>query len=215
MEPGEPSQASSSRTPLRRQREEPARAPRTPRPETMATLRELEVQDRLESGPIGRAVISGFLLVTLTCLVALNLPQSRLRETLDRVAAPYSRALGVDQSWSLFAPDPRTAIVEPSARVTFADGSTAVWPGVSAGGPGLDEYATSRWQKWAEWLTQERYATLWQPAAQWVARRYAATGRRPVRVELLRAISPLPPPGRAALGTEVDTYYALDLGPTP
>ena len=115
----------------------------------MATVRKLEVQERLESGPLGRAVISGFLLVTLTCLVALNLPQSRLRQTLDQVEAPYSQALGIDQSWSLFAPDPRTVIVEPGARVMFADGSTALWPGVPVGGPGLDEYRTSRWQKWA------------------------------------------------------------------
>ena len=181
----------------------------------MRTVRELEVQERLESGLVGRAVISGLLLVTLTCLVALNLPDSELERKLDRVAAPYSHALGIEQAWSLFAPDPRTAIVEPSARVTFADGSVALWPGVRVGGAGLDEYVTSRWQKWAEWLTQERYAVLWRPAAEWVARSYASRGRRPVRVELIRTVSRLAPPGGAAPGSQVDAYYTLDLGRTP
>ncbi len=181
----------------------------------MRTVRELQVREWPESGLVGRALVSAFLLVTLTCLVALNLPQSQLRQALDRVATPYSQALGIDQRWSLFAPDPRTAIVEPSARVTFADGSSVLWPGVPAGGAGVDEYVTSRWQKWAEWLTQERYAVLWRPAAEWVARSYANRGRRPIRVELVRTISRLAPPGGAAPGSQVDSYFALDLGGTP
>lgn len=181
----------------------------------MRAAHHLPVQKRVEPGLVGRALTSGFLLVTLICLVALNLPRSPLRQTLDRVATPYSKAFGIDQSWSVFAPDPRTSTVEPSARVTFADGSTALWPGVLAGGAGLDEYVTSRWQKWGEWLTQERYAVLWRPAAEWIARSYASAGQRPVRVELMRTISKLPPPGGRAGDAEVDAYYTLDLRSAP
>lgn len=180
----------------------------------MRAPRDLLTQSRVQPGLVGHALTSGFLLVTLTCLVALNLPRSHLRQTLDKVATPYSKAFGVDQSWSVFAPDPRTSIVAPSARITFADGSTALWSGVVAGNAGVDEYVTSRWQKWGEWLTQERYAVLWRPAAEWIASSYASAGRRPVRVQLMRTIFKLPPPGGMAGGAEVEVYYTLNLRST-
>ena len=169
-------------------------------------------QERAEAGPAGRALVSGFLLVTLVALVALNLPESDLRTRLGSVARPYSQAFGIDQSWSLFAPNPRSAIVEARARVVFADGTAAEWAGVAPGGPVLDQYVTHRWQKWSEWVTQERYAVLWRPAAEWVARRYTQAGRRPVRVELVRCTRKIPAPGSEgdAPPARSETYFVLD-----
>jgi hypothetical protein len=168
-------------------------------------------QDRLEASPLGRALLSGFLLVTLVALVALNLPESDLKTRLGSVARPYSQAFGIDQSWSLFAPNPRSTIVEARAHVVFADGTVAEWAGVPAGGPVLDQYVMHRWQKWSEWVTQDRYALLWRPAAEWVARRYAQAGR-PVRVELVRRTRQIPPPGSegAAPPARSETYFVLE-----
>ena len=152
------------------------------------------MQERLESSPAGRLLISAFLVVTVLALVAWNLPASELRRQALRPLAPYVRATGLDQNWGVFAPDPRRQTLDFYARITYADGTTGTWRPPS-GNALIGAYRDYRWRKWYEWTTNDSYRHLWDPAAAFVARRERAAGREPVRVELVRRTSDLAAPG--------------------
>jgi hypothetical protein len=76
-----------------------------------ATTRRRSLQERFESTPLGRIVISIFLLVTFVALLTANLPESRLQELLLKADHPYVYGLGLDQAWGVFAPDPRSQTI--------------------------------------------------------------------------------------------------------
>jgi len=133
--------------------------------------------------------------VTLASVVITNLPQSKLRRDALQVTQPYLNAIGLDQSWALFAPDPRRFSIALRARVLYADGTAETWR-PPAGGALIDSYWDYHWQKWQEWVLDARERRLWRPAAEFIARDSARPGRRPVRVTLFRLTSVNNPPGR-------------------
>src|SRR5213592_968446 len=85
------------------------------------------LQERVERTTVGRIVISAFLVLTLITLVTANLPPSRLQDLLLSAEHPYLYGIALDQDWGVFAPDPRRETIDFTARVTFADGSQAIW----------------------------------------------------------------------------------------
>ena len=172
----------------------------------------MSLQERFEATRLGRAAIGAFLVVTLAAVVITNLPESHLRREVERVTDPYLRAIGLDQAWRLFAPEPRRFTIGLRASVTYADGSGATWrPPV--GGDLVDGYWDYHWQKWQEWVMDVRHRELWRPAARFVAREHARRGRRPVRVTLVRLTSLNRPPGRGrdSEPVVVQPYYTLRL----
>jgi len=98
-----------------------------------------ERPERLEVTRSGRAVISVFLLVTLAAIAVPNLPDSKVKSKILTPVGPYLTATGLDQNWSVFAPDSRRAVLTLVARVRYADGSTAEWR-IPEGGPLLGVY---------------------------------------------------------------------------
>jgi hypothetical protein len=141
---------------------------------------------RFEVNPLGRIAISGFVLATLLAILVANLPESRLRAEAFRVAQPYLTALGLDQNWSVFAPEPRRASIDLHARVDYADGTSALWRPPS-GSDTTGAYWDYRWRKWMENAIQDRRRdVMWRPAALFVAREMPRDGTRPVRVTLVR-----------------------------
>jgi hypothetical protein len=174
----------------------------------------LSLQERLETTVFGRALISAFLLVTLASIVFANLPQSKLRRDVLRADEYYLNAAGVDQTWSLFAPEPRRQSVALRARVQYANGSTHTWR-VPRGDDLIGSYWDYHWQKWLEFVVDDNHADLWKPAAQFIARDCDGPGRRSVRVTLIRTISLNRPPGRHPDHTRGKTsaYYSLDITP--
>ena len=171
-----------------------------------------EAAERFEASPVGRALISAFLVVTLVAIVVTNLPESHLRRQVGRVAEPYLHATGLDQAWRLFAPEPRRFTIGLRASVTYADGSGDTWR-PPAGGDLVVGYWDYHWQKWQEWVMDVRHRDLWRPAAEFVAREHARRGRRPVRVTLVRLTSRnLPPGGGPDTARPVaQPYYTLRL----
>ena len=153
------------------------------------------MQERLEVSRGGRALISAFVVVTLLAVVAFNLPASELRRQSMRLFEPYMIATGLDQNWSVFAPDPRREVIELQARITYGDGSPPRTWRVPRGNPVIGVYWDYRWLKWAEWMTAEGDPHLWKPAAQWITRREHAEGRQPLTVALVRRSYALNPPG--------------------
>jgi hypothetical protein len=155
------------------------------------------LQERLDSRPAGRFLISGFVVVTLAAVCVTNLPESRLRRDASQVAAPYLEATGLDQSWRLFAPDPRQTSLRLEARVRYSDGSVALWRPPS-GGDVVGAYRDYRWRKWLENAIQDaRREVLWRPAALFAAREMRRPGKAVRTVTLVRRWRDLRPPGAA------------------
>jgi hypothetical protein len=150
-------------------------------------------QARFERTVLGRVLISIFLLVTLVTVLTANLPASRLQDDLLKADRLYLYGAGLDQSWEVFAPDPRRETIEVSARVDFADGSHATWR-VPTRNPVIGEYTDYRWLKWAEYVISPVYPELEKPIALYVARRFDSPTRRPTRVTLSNRWYDLEPP---------------------
>ncbi|MGB2875593.1 MAG: hypothetical protein WBB76_09000 [Gaiellaceae bacterium] len=156
---------------------------------------ERSLQDRFERTRLGRLLISAFLLVTLVTILTANLPPSRLQDLLLSADHPYLYGLGLDQDWSVFAPEPRRETIHITAQVTFADGSQTTWH-VPTRNPVVGEYTDYRWLKWTEFIVSPVQQQLWQPIARYVARQLATPTRRPVRVSLHDRWYDLLPPGQ-------------------
>jgi hypothetical protein len=142
------------------------------------------VAERFESSTVGRVLISVFVLATLLAIVVWNLPDSKLRRQGLHAARPYVKALGLDQNWAVFAPDPRAHTIALEARLTYADGSTRTWR-LPASDDVIGSYWDYRWLKWAEWTIVGRSPNLPQWTAEFVVRRELGAGRHPRRIRLV------------------------------
>jgi hypothetical protein len=126
--------------------------------------------------------------LALAVMLLGNVPGLGLGRALDDV--------GLSQRWGVFAPDPAARRIDLSARVTFADGSHAVWRP-----PRHDAFAATldyHWEMWAARAARDEGSDLWAPAARWIARSGGWGGRRVVRVTLRRRWVDVPAPGSAA-----------------
>lgn len=127
-------------------------------------------------------------------------------------ASPLARAVGLDQHWGMFSPDPRPVSLHLSAIVRFDDGTTSTWR-APQGDDLLGAERDFRWGKWVEGLALRdgRYAR--KAAAEWIAREEARPGREVVSVTLVREITPTPAPGEPAeaIRTRPEILLLLDL----
>jgi len=150
--------------------------------------------ERFEASALGRVLISAFVIATLLALVVWNMPDSELRREGLHAARPYVNALGLDQNWGVFAPNPRRQTIALEATLTYATGTTRTWH-LPSGGDLVGAYWDYHWLKWAEWTVDGRYPELAEATAEFIVRRDVAAGRHPVRIELVRRWRDLPPPG--------------------
>jgi hypothetical protein len=160
----------------------------------VARRRLFSLQERLEASDWGRAAISAFIGITLATLLVIQLQGSHLRAQALELANPYSAALGLDQDWAVFAPEPRRIVIDMQARISYADGSTRVWH-VPVSNDFVGSYWDYRWLKYMETAIKDVNQRLWVPFAIWVARRERSSSPT-VKVELIRRWSDLTPPGR-------------------
>jgi hypothetical protein len=151
------------------------------------------MQERLEAGRVGRLLISVFVACTVAALVVWNMPGSKLRREAMRLAEPYVTAVGLDQNWSVFAPDPYRDSFRLVVRATYADGTRGTWE-VPEGGAALGAYWDFRWGKWAEW-TLTGNVELCRGTALYAANVLAEEGREPVRLDVVARRRPNARPG--------------------
>lgn len=173
------------------------------------------MQERLESAPSGRILISVVLVCTILGIVAWALPESRLQQVTARLAEPYVYATGLDEHWGVFAPNPRREVIGFSARLTFADGTSSTWR-PPEGDRFVGPYANYRWRKWVEYVIANSRRDLWDSTAAWIAREQG-DDRNPVRqVTLTRRWRPIPPPSQDNQPTwqESDYYTWIATGST-
>lgn len=131
-----------------------------------------------------RLGVAAAVLVGAVWIVGPNLDPGPMRDRLDVVWAPATE-LGLEQDWRVFSPDPFDRSIDMEARVTFDDGSTAVWRPPDHG-PVLGAYREYRWQKWRERVILDARSDLWEPTAVWVAARFAEGPSPVASVALVR-----------------------------
>jgi hypothetical protein len=174
-----------------------------------------DLQERIESSQIGRAAITGALLFILGSLLAANIPQSYLQQKLNTIVQPVRDGLGLDQTWSVFAPEPRSQTFALEARISYSDGTFETWH-VPTGDPFLAEYRTYHWQKWSESARSDDQAlVLWKPFAVWIARTHDLPTVHPTKVTLVRRWFDLFPPGSHPTRGPWHEYAYLTLRVTP
>lgn len=152
------------------------------------------LQERLETDPIGRALITGIIVFILGTLLASNLPSSGLQRVINGLVQPVRNGVGLDQAWGVFAPDPRSTVYDFEARISYDDGTTGVWR-FPNGDPIISEYRDYHWQKFSEQVRLDDRSGLWQPFAEWLARKHDTLRRHPTGVTLVRKWYDLNPPG--------------------
>jgi|GEM_PF-3104130 len=144
------------------------------------------LSERAERSPTVQVLISVAIVVVLLAQVATHLPD---RSAVSQLVAPEAnrliRMLGTEQQWGVFAPDPRQTSLRLEGRVTFEDGTTAVWelPNGPRVGGNLRFY---RWRKWLERVRADDYQGLWEPTARWIASLYDNRASSVATVELVR-----------------------------
>ena len=175
------------------------------------------LQERIESSRTGRLLISAFVVTVVAGMLAFNLPDGAFKERAVKAAGPYANALGIAQSWTMFAPYPRNEVFFLEARATHADGSVSTWRppfrGALIGG-----YSDSHWRKFAEHAViraqsdLDGWRQLWTPLARYVAREETRGASPVTSVTLVKRSGAIRPPGttgpdRAVLHDEA--YYTL------
>ncbi|MBW3577323.1 MAG: hypothetical protein KY462_06220 [Actinobacteria bacterium] len=155
------------------------------------------MQQRIESSPAGRVVLSAFLVLVVAAVVVTGVPGSVVPQG-ERWARPVVEVTGLDQNWEVFAPDPRRVTVAFEARIEYADGTTTVWRPPDDG-PALGTYRRYRWRKWVENVRADAFAgVLWEPTARWLMRMHDAPQRPVRRVTLVRRWVAITRPGTAS-----------------
>jgi hypothetical protein len=169
----------------------------------MDTKRDVESTDPARAGEPGsteggevsrrrRIVITIFVVITVGAVFAQNMPDSTIKEGLVAAARPYLNVTGLDQSWSIFSPNPRARSVYILARIERVDGSVALRPMPTDIGPA--SYWEYRWRKYGERLSASNGRELRRPYAEWVVSQDRSEGGEPVRVTLVRRTSRNLPP---------------------
>jgi hypothetical protein len=171
------------------------------------------LSERVEQSPIGQLLISGAIGLALLATIGTHLPASAVAQSVGERANQVVHVLGIEQSWGVFAPDPRSTSLNMEARVTFADGSAAVWT-VPNGDKVVSNLRYYRWRKWVERVRSDDYSNTWEQTARWIAAQYDGRKSPVVRVDLVRFFrensldDPQPPYNEY-------TFYSLDLGARP
>jgi hypothetical protein len=132
------------------------------------------------------------IVVFLAAITTANVPTPGFRSAAHKVDDPVLAALGAKQSWSVFAPDPQTAVTRLVVRFTYRDGTTSAWP-VRKRNPFIGAYRDYRWIKLAENAARSDAAAI--GLLLWATRRHALP--KPLaKAQLVRSIYPIAPPGR-------------------
>jgi hypothetical protein len=147
--------------------------------------------------------------VLAVSVVLWNLPAGRPHDAVQPVVSPIMQAVGLEQDWALFAPDPRSFGVGVYATVTHRGGRSEIWV-PPHNGHLVTPYRTYRWQKYVERLRADDYSTLWDPTARWVAKQ---AGSDVIKVVLTRTFRDVAVPGddKPRPSTGRYDFYTLDL----
>jgi len=130
------------------------------------------IGERVERSVVAQIVIGILIVTALLTQLGTHLPESSAVEGKVGASASYVARLGaVESQWGVFAPNPRSTSLKLEGRVTFEDGSTAVWH-LPEGGRIGSNFRYYRWRKWLERVRSDDLRNLWEPTCQWIASLY-------------------------------------------
>ena len=144
------------------------------------------IGERIERS-VGAQIAIGILIVTaLLAQLGTHLPEGSAVEGEVGDSASYAvRLAAVESQWGVFAPNPRSTSLKLEGRVTFEDGSTAVWH--LPDGPRIgSNFRYYRWRKWLERVRSDEFSNLWEPTCQWIASLYDGFDSPVEKVQLVR-----------------------------
>ena len=141
--------------------------------------------ERFERSSLGQLVISAGIVLFLLCEIGTNLPASSVQREVSETANWVVRAMGVEQEWGVFAPDPRPSTLGLEADVTYEDGTTEVWH-LPQGNDLVENLRFYRWRKWLERVRSDSYPEIWLPTARWIASEHEGRGSPVATVDLVR-----------------------------
>lgn len=147
---------------------------------------EPSVGEQIERNVTAQIVITVLIIAALVAQAITHLPGASAVEDEVGPSANYLVRLGaVEAQWGVFAPNPRSSSWKIEGRVTFEDGSTALWhlPDGPRIGANLRYY---RWRKWLERARSDDYRSLWEPTCQWIASLYDEFDSPVESVQLVR-----------------------------
>jgi hypothetical protein len=158
-----------------------------------------------------RIVLSLWLIAIVVVIVAGNFSDIGVEGRVREATQPIRTITGLNQTWGVFAPNPRGTSQYVDGRVDFDDGTSATYPIPKR--RGLGAYVDYRWHKFQERLFPDDGAHLWSGYAEYLADRGRDSGRNPVRVTLIRRwAEPLPPgPGPEHGPWHEQPVFVLDL----
>jgi hypothetical protein len=170
-----------------------------------------ELGRRFEQSSAGRALISVVIVLIVGIGIVYNLPESQLKREIRPSLRPIATAVGLDQTWSMYAPEPISQLESVQVRVQMADGPDRVWTWGRSGriiGP----FSWYHWQKLKERVVREPAAR--RGLARWAIRELTDPGDRPTHVLMLLRTEQLPAPGAGAPGrVQVKPIFDEAIGP--
>jgi hypothetical protein len=174
------------------------------------------LQRRVGESSFVKLVVEGVIgaLVALIVLIAVvsNLPAgSALKQSLEPVLTPIAMATGLEQYWSMYAPNPPQRLEELEVHVVMADGADRVWTLPLDHDPVVGVAVSHRWRKLRETLYSDPRS---RPAlAHWVVDQVSGPAERAVGVQIIVHTQTLPAPGQSGSGnTGTEILYQEDLG---
>src|SRR3981189_1118342 len=107
-----------------------------------------------------KLVVEGVIgaVVALIVLIAVvsNLPAgSALKQSLEPVLTPIAMATGLEQYWSMYAPNPPQRLEELEVHVVMADGADRGWRWPLEHDPCVGVAVSHRWRKLREALYRD------------------------------------------------------------
>lgn len=156
------------------------------------------LQERLESSVAGEAVVSGIVVMVMLIGVVWALPDSAIQRGIAPSVRPAALALGLDQNWRVFAPNPpRSATaIEVNVRVR-GEATPRTWRPPHGNGI-YGQYSWYRWQKLKESVLNPASGLDRSAFAHWVVREITGPNDYPTYVEVIERTHTLPPPGSSA-----------------
>ncbi|WP_185976272.1 hypothetical protein [Mycolicibacterium sp. 018/SC-01/001] len=168
---------------------------------------------RVERSPAGECLISVLVSVVVLIGIVWNLPASHLRERLVEPLQPIAESTGLQQKWSMYAPDPISVVETLEVRVEMAEGGVRTWTSERTH-PAISSLQWYHWQKLKEQLIRNNAAM--PDFVRWVVGELTSPGERPVRATVLVHREALQAPGAHRPGmVTVRTVYRSEVRAVP
>jgi hypothetical protein len=130
---------------------------------------------------------------------------------LDPVLTPIAMATGLEQYWSMYAPNPPQRLEELEVHVVMADGADRVWKLPLDQDPVVGVAVSHRWRKLRETLYGDPRSR--PELAHWVVDQVSGPSERAIGVQMIVHTQTLPAPGQGGPGQSgTEILYQEELG---